>query len=54
MVTDITGKLISKKAINVNAGITRLAIASEKLSAGMYVIQVVSNNQTDKVFFIKK
>jgi len=54
MVTDMAGKLISKTAVNVNAGSNRFRIAAERLSSGMYVIQLVSNSQADKVIFVKK
>ncbi len=54
MVTDIAGKLISKKTIALSAGTNSFAIGSERLSSGMYIIQVVSNGQAEKIFFIKK
>lgn len=53
-VLDITGKLISRKSMRINSGLTKLNIPAEKLSQGMYLVKIADGDNIETAAFIKK
>ena len=51
MVYDVLGKKMHEQTININAGITEVAI-NKRLLKGVYILQLRSNNQKQSIRFI--
>jgi hypothetical protein len=54
VVTDISGKTIQMKELNIIGGVTSLLIDTDNLAKGTYVLQLLSDGETfNSVRFIK-
>lgn len=53
-VTDLTGKRIQQHSINANEGNNLVYIATENLSAGTYLIQMIDGTSQRTLTFVKK
>lgn len=53
-VTDLTGKRLQQHTINANEGNNLVLIATENLSAGTYLIQMIDANGQRTLNFVKK
>ena len=53
-IADITGKMITAKAFNIQPGINKLLMEVDKLSAAMYLLSIESEGNIETTSFIKK